>query len=109
MGIHLAAESFEEEGFIGRHNMTKYTVIHITTDSLATSGLRLSAILCADRQAAPASVHLVIGRRSAARQLIPFENMVQIRRDFLESQIVVLMAMGAANFVKVHSFRLLCG
>jgi hypothetical protein len=35
------------------------------------------------------------------------EDAVQVRRNLLESQVVVLMAMGAAYLIKVLAFRFL--
>ncbi len=44
---------------------------------------------------------------SAAGQGLAVKYSMQVRRDFLEPQVVVLVAMGAANLIKVLPFRLL--
>jgi len=47
------------------------------------------------------------GCRNAAGQRLVLKYIVQVRRNFLEREVVVLMAMGAANLVKMLPFCLL--
>ncbi len=48
----------------------------------------------------------IAGRRAAGKGTLR-ENSMQIRRNLLEVQVVVLVAMGTANLVEVLTFRLL--
>ncbi len=55
------------------------------------------------------ALHISVARRGSAGQSRVLKDRMQIGRDFLERQIVVLVAMGAANVVKVLPFELLVG
>ena len=53
--------------------------------------------------------HNSIRGRGAIEEGLAIEDVVQIRRDFPESLVVVFMAMGAADLIKVFAFCLLRG
>ena len=60
----------------------------------------------------PSALQNVVGdrlirRRNPAGQRLVLEQPMQIRRNLLQRQIIVLMAMRAAHLVKMLSFRLL--
>ena len=48
--------------------------------------------------------HRFIRGRNSAGQCLAVKEAVQVRRDFLQRQIVVLMAMGATNLVEMLAF-----
>src|SRR5581483_1385087 len=57
-------------------------------------------------------LHIGVGRGPPAGQLIPVKEAVQVRRLFFEAQIVLLVAMRAADFIELLPFCLLwreCG
>ena len=131
MGIHLAAEGLKIEGFFGCHSNLKYTVTRVDCehDAVAASPAMYSAQ--PGMQIGQQRAHLFLGEaagkatasfpclpahscRTAASvagaplgRVVAIEDAVQVRRNFLEREVIVFVAMGAAHLVKVLPFRLL--
>lgn len=51
--------------------------------------------------------HRFVGGRSAAGQRLPRKNAAQVRRNLLEGQVVILVAMGATDLIEAFPFRFL--
>src|ERR1035438_4213737 len=123
MGIHLAAECFKIEGFFGCHINPEYSVIGLSISSFSarTAPPPFSAEprvkVCQQRghllviessgktRHHPLPGKYVLPHRrvrcwDAAGQSVLIEEPMQILRHFLQGQIVILVAMGAAHMVK---------
>jgi hypothetical protein len=125
MGIHLAAEGFKVEGFFGCHGNLKYTVntheagrIQFLTGS-AQAGVQVGqqgGHLLVGKATVKGWHHsltreydvlnLGIGCGCSAWQSGMHEDTVEIRWSLFQIQVVLIMAMGAANVVKVFAFCL---
>jgi hypothetical protein len=129
MGIHLAAKGLYIEGSLGCHSNSKYTVTAFllvfgrsSCDGSAQTGVQIgqeSGHLLVRESACEGGHHSLpyqhilphgcICSWNASEEGLAVEDAVQIRRDFLKCLVVILVAMGAADLVKVFAFRLLRG